>query len=50
MNYYGTAVPQPPGHDSKPTQPVWAPPLKDEEWCEEACCPKRECKECKERS
>jgi hypothetical protein len=45
--YYGTAVRQPPGFNGAPTQPVWAPALADEIWCEQAGCPKRECVACK---
>jgi hypothetical protein len=45
---YGTAVRQPPGFNSAPTQPVWAPVrMSDEIWCEQAGCPKRECVACK---
>lgn len=50
--YYGTAIPQPPGHDDREGRgPVWAPvpSLGDEDWCEHetGCCPKRECEGCK---
>lgn len=41
-SYYGTAVPEPAGHGQLPQ----LPPLKDEDWCEGACVPKRECPMC----